>query len=226
MAVPGTVSYNAATRVATFTPTTPLSYNSGYVGTVVSATDLAGNAFVGPVNWLFATGPPPAASVTADKTAFKDGKNSVTTPAFTTSAASEVVLAFVSGDGPTAGGQTATVSGGGLTWTLVKRANAQAGTSEIWKASAAGVLTNATVTAKLAKTGYDMSLTVVTFSGASGTGASAGSSRATGAPSVSLTTTAVGSRVYGVGNDWDSATARTVGQRTVDGAPVGRLRRG
>ena len=27
---------------------------------------------------------------------------------------------------------------------------------------------------------------------------------------MSVTTTAVGSRVYGVGNDWDSATARTV----------------
>ncbi len=209
--LPGSVSYNAATRVATFTPTAPLSYDGGYIGTVVSATDLAGNPFAGPVNWLFATRPPPAASVTADRTAFSDGKNTVTTPAFTTSAATEVVLAFVAGDGPTAGGQTATVSGGGLTWTLVRRANTQAGTSEIWKASAASVLTNATVTAKLSKAGYDMSLTVVTFSGASGTGASAGSSRATGAPSVSLVTTAVGSRVYGVGNDWDSATARTVG---------------
>ena len=211
VSLPGALSYNAATRVATFTPTTPLPYSSGYIGTVVSATDLAGNAFVGPVNWLFATGPPPAAAVTADKTAFKDGKNSVTTPAFTTTAASEVVLAFVAGDGPTAGGQTATLSGGGLTWTLVKRANTQAGTSEIWKATATSVLTNATVTAKLAKTGFDVSLTVVTFSGASGTGASAAASSITGAPTVSLTTTAAGSRVYGVGNDWDSATARTVG---------------
>lgn len=211
VSVPGTVTYNAATRVASFTPTTPLTYNSGYIGSVVSATDLAGNAFAGPANWLFSTGPPPAANVTADKTTFRDGKSSVTTPAFTTSAASEVVLAFVAGDGPTAGGQTATVTGGGLTWTLVRRANTQAGTSEIWKATTTTVLTNATVTAKLNKTGYDLSLTVVTFSGASGTGASAGSSRATGAPSVSVTTTAAGSRVYGVGNDWDSATARTVG---------------
>jgi hypothetical protein len=210
VAVPGTTSYNAATRVATFTPSSALSYNTVYVGTVVSATDLAGNALAAPVNWLWATGPPPAASVTVDKTVFKDGRNTVTTPTFTTAAANEVVLAFVSGDGPTALGQTATVSGGGLTWTLVKRANAQAGTSEVWKATASAVLTNATVTAKLNKTGFDLSLTVVSF-GASGTGASVGSSNGTGAPSVSLTTTAAGSRTYGVGNDWDSATARSLG---------------
>jgi len=211
VAVPGSVAYNAATKVATFTPTAPLSYDTAYVGSVVSATDLAGNALVGPVNWIFATATAPTANVAADKTVFKDGKNTVTTPAFTTAATNEVLLAFVSGDGPTSLGQTATVTGGGLTWTLVKRANGVPGTSEVWKASAPSVLTGATVTAALKKTGFDVSLTVVSFTGASGIGASAGTSRTTGAPSVAVTTTAVGSRVYGVGNDWDSATARTVG---------------
>ena len=209
--LPGTVTYNATTRVATFTPTAPLSYSTLYGGVVVTAKDLAGNSMTTSAGTLFTTGPPPAANVTVDKTVFKDGATTVTTPAFTTSTTNEVLLAFVSGDGPTSLGQSATVTGGGLTWTLVKRANGVAGTSEVWKASAPSVLTNATVTAKLVKSGYDVSLTVVSFSGASGTGASAGTSRTTGAPSVSLTTTAVGSRVYGVGNDWDSATARTVG---------------
>ncbi|MGZ4716336.1 MAG: fibronectin type III domain-containing protein [Acidimicrobiales bacterium] len=209
--VAGTVSYDAATRVATFTPTSPLPYLSFIVGTISAATDLAGNPLAAPVNWLFATVPQPAASVTVDKTVFKDGRNSATTSAFTTSSANEVVLAFVSGDGPKTLGQTATVSGGGLTWTLVRRANAQAGTSEVWKATAPAVLTNATVKAALTKTGFDVSLTVVTFSGASGVGANAGASVSTGAPSVNLTTTAAGSRVYGVDNDWDAATARTVG---------------
>ena len=39
----------------------------------------------------------------------------------------------------------------------------------------------------------------------------AGASGATGAPSVSLTTSRAGSWVWGVGDDWDSATERTVG---------------
>ena len=39
---------------------------------------------------------------------------------------------------PTTGGaQTVTVSGAGLTWTLVSRANASSGDAEIWQATAA-----------------------------------------------------------------------------------------
>ena len=45
----------------------------------------------------------------------------------------------------------------------------------------------------------------------SGVGVSAGASGASGAQSVSLTTSAAGSLVYGVGNDWDRAQARTMG---------------
>ncbi len=56
-------------------------------------------------------------------------------------------MAFVGSDGPSgAGRQTVTVSGGGLTWTLVKRSNAQSGDAEIWTAQAANTLTNVTVT--------------------------------------------------------------------------------
>ncbi|MGZ7012099.1 MAG: hypothetical protein ACXVLK_03165 [Acidimicrobiales bacterium] len=45
----------------------------------------------------------------------------------------------------------------------------------------------------------------------SGIGAVQTANAATGAPSVSLTTTRAGSLVFGVGNDWDNAVARTVG---------------
>lgn len=72
-------------------------------------------------------------------------------------------------------------------------------------------MTNVTVTSTQRFGGYYQSLTVVTFTGANGTGASAVASGAGGAPSVSLTTTAAGSHVYAVGNDWDNAIARTVG---------------
>jgi len=42
-------------------------------------------------------------------------------------------------------------------------------------------------------------------------GASKGASAVTGAPTASLTTTAAGSWVFAVGNDWDRAVDRTLG---------------
>jgi hypothetical protein len=142
---------------------------------------------------------------------FNDGRGTRTTAAFSTSAPGDVLVAFVASDGPTSGGQTATVSGAGLTWTLVKRSNTRLGTSEIWQATAAAQLSNVTVRSTQRFTTYDQSLTVVAFGNASGVGASATAGAASGAPSVSLTTTKAASLVYGVGNDWDSAIARTLG---------------
>jgi hypothetical protein len=63
------------------------------------------------------------------------------------------------------------------------------------------------------------SITVVTFtgvdqSGSGGSGAigATGTGNANpGAPTASLTTTRNNSWVFGVGNDWDAATARTIG---------------
>jgi hypothetical protein len=94
---------------------------------------------------------------------------------------------------------------------LVTRGNTQAGTAEIWKATAAAQLSNVTVTSTQSSGGFRQSLTVVAFTGASGTGASAIANGASGAPSVTLVTTQPGSLVYGVGNDWDRAVARTLG---------------
>jgi hypothetical protein len=123
----------------------------------------------------------------------------------------DLVVAFVAGDGPSSGGQTATVSGGALTWALVGRTNTELGTSEIWSARATGTLSGAAIKASLTKTGYSVSLTVVAYSGASGIGAHTGASAITGAPTASLTTTQAGSWVFAVGNDWDQAIDRTLG---------------
>jgi hypothetical protein len=125
-----------------------------------------------------------------------------------TSAPGDLLLAVVGSDG--VGTQTVSVSGGGLTWSLVKRANGQGGDSEIWSARATGQLSGATITATQSASGYNESLTVVAFTGATGIGASINKSAASGAPSVSLTTTKANSLVYGVGNDYDNAIARTV----------------
>src|SRR5439155_19679929 len=67
------------------------------------------------------------------------------------------------------------------------------------------------------------SITVPCFKGigTSGTngsgaiGAAASVSAPTGAPAASVTTTRNGSLVLGVGNDWDGATARTLGANQV-----------
>ncbi|MBL1265768.1 hypothetical protein [Candidatus Methylomicrobium oryzae] len=151
------------------------------------------------------------AAVNVDKVVFAEVRGRATTSAFSTTAANELLLAFVASDGPTTGGQTVTVTGAGLTWTLVRRTNTQFGTAEIWRALAPAVLTNVTVTSTQSKTTFDQSLTVVAFTGASGVGSSAGNAASTGAASVTLTTTGANSLVYGVGNDWDRAIARTFG---------------
>src|SRR5262249_3960370 len=109
------------------------------------------------------------------------------------------------------------VSGAGLNWVLVKRANGQAGTAEIWRAFSPLIQINETVTATLASAATG-SLTVMALSGVDATGtdgsgaigASAANSAATGAPSVSLTTTRNASGVIGVGSDTQTATARTI----------------
>ena len=97
-----------------------------------------------------------------------------------------------------------------MTWTLVKRSNAQAGDSEVWQATAPSVLTSATVTSTEAKTGYSQSLTVIAMEGVKGVGTAVAGSGSTGAPSVNLTTTGPTSLVFAVGNDWDGAVARTL----------------
>src|SRR5260370_40478121 len=140
------------------------------------------------------------------------GRGSVTTNPFHTGAPGELLLAFAESDGPLSGGQSVTVAGAGLTWTRIARASAEAGDAEIWKATAPAVLTSAQVTSRPALGGFDQTLTVIALQGTKGTGAAATGGAIAGAPSVALKTTATGSLVFGAGNDWDAAIARTVGQ--------------
>lgn len=142
--------------------------------------------------------------------------SSITAPKFNTTVGNELFLAFVAVDGPGGSGtQTiSSVTGGGLTWTLRKRANAPGtGTSEIWQAVATTPKSNVAVKATMSSGSYVGQLTVATFTGANLTqnGAVAGASAPNGAASVNLTTTRQNSWVWGVGNDWDRAVARTLG---------------
>jgi hypothetical protein len=141
----------------------------------------------------------------------------IVSPAFSTASANELLLAFVSTDATSPGITVTGVTGAGLTWNLVRRTNAQLGTSEIWRAFAANRLSNVTVQANLSQS-VAASLTVVSFtgvdsSGTNGSGAigATGSGNANpGAPTASLVTTRGNSWVFGVGNDWDRPIARTV----------------
>lgn len=143
------------------------------------------------------------------------GGSSVSTAALSTSQANELLVAFVSADGPSrAGGQSFSgITGGGLTWRLRQRANAQDGTAEIWTAAAPAALQNVTVTATHSGS-YTAAIQVVAFTGANTAataGATAGAGASSGATTASVKTTAAGGWVWAAGDDWDNATARTVG---------------
>jgi hypothetical protein len=139
-----------------------------------------------------------------------DGVGAMTTPAFATSQNRELLVAFVSYDGPSSAPQTATVSGSGLTWTLVKRSNHQAGTAEIWMAYASDAPETVSVASQsgVGKT-YHGSLTVIAFTNASGPGIVNQASAPTGPPDIYLPGVSAGNWVFAVGNDWDKAIGRT-----------------
>ncbi|WP_290472735.1 PA14 domain-containing protein [Leifsonia sp. 71-9] len=148
---------------------------------------------------------------TPPATATEDGRasaNSTTAAASVTATISttkpnDLLVAFYQSDGPDIShGQTGTVTGGGLTWTLAKRENTQRGTSEVWTATSANTLTNAAITGTQTDSTaeYHQLMSIVAFSGASGVGASNTSNGRAGAPTVNVTTTAPGSLVYGAGH--------------------------
>lgn len=198
-------------------PVTQAPYSMSWDSTTVAngshtlsarATDTAGNTTTATAVTVTVANTAPTGA-TVDSTTYADGMGPVTATV-KTSGTSDLLLAFVSSDGPGgASSQTTTVSGAGLTWTLVKRTNAQAGDAEIWSAHATSSISGGTVTAQPWVSGFRESLTVVAFNGATGVGASAGGSASSGAPSLALTTTKAQSLLFGVGHDYDNPIART-----------------
>jgi hypothetical protein len=151
----------------------------------------------------------PPQTIAIDAMVFQDTSDTMTTPAFSTSTTSSLIVAFVGYDGPATTRQTASVSGAGLTWTLVQRSNIQSGTAEIWAAKANGLLMNATVTSQPTVRGFHGSLVVVAFINAAGVGIVGQTSAPSGPPDIFLPGVSAGNWVFAVGNDWDRAVART-----------------
>ena len=163
-----------------------------------------------------------AVSIVIDVTTSKDqstASSTVVTPTFSTASGNELLLALIATDYLSGTNTTVTgVSGAGLTWVLVLRTNTRSGTSEIWRAFATAPLSGVTVTATLSQSVVSsmtvMSFTGVSTSGTNGSGAigaTKSASAASGAPTATLVTTRNNSWVLGVGNDFDNATARTLG---------------
>ena len=143
--------------------------------------------------------------------------DTVVSQSFSTAYPNELLLVCIAADSTTSPDTTVrgiTNTGAALNWALVKRtaltrnAYGQLGTAELWAATATSQVTGITVTATLSES-VDSSMTILGFPagsiGTTGTG-----NADPGAPTASLTTTANGSLVVGVGDDWDNAMARTV----------------
>jgi len=196
-----------------------LPLQSGSINVLSRAADDSGNIET-PSSGLTVTVPKPPISL--DVQTSTDGtaaSSTITSPALSTAAGNELLLAFIATDYLAGSNTTVTgVSGGGLTWVLVDRANAQSGTSEIWRAFAASPVSNVKVTATVSQSVVS-SITVVSFIGVdtSGTngsgaiGATKSASAGSGAPTATLVTTKNNSLVFGVGNDYDNAIGRTPG---------------
>jgi hypothetical protein len=178
------------------------------------ATDSAGNIGTAPgVNVTVTTGSGGGGPLSIDRSVSARGNSVLVSPPFSTTVANETLLAFVSSDGPavSASQQIASVSGAGLTWQFVKGANVSNGDTEVWAAISPAVLSGVSVSATAAVAGYDGNITVVALRGAGGIGASQSASGPSGGPTVSLQTTQAGSLSFAAGNDWDTATGRTLG---------------
>jgi hypothetical protein len=159
------------------------------------------------------TSPPPGGPV-ADRYVWVNQAGpmpAIASPPLSTTSANELILAFVSSDGPATGAQSvAAVSGAGLTWSLVARANTLPGTAEIWQAYATTRLTGASIAAVFTNSGHGGSMTVAAFSGAAAAaGATAVGGAASGAPQVPVTAPKARSVVWAVGHDPDQAVPRT-----------------
>ena len=216
-APPGSYSFTGLPNGSyTVTPT-----KSGYNFTPTSQSVSVNNTNVTNLNFTAAAvvtqgGPSIDSKVSIDTSA---KGNTIASPAFSTTAGNELVLALVSTDYVSGANTTVNgITGAGLTWTLVLRTNVQSGSSEIWRAFAPSTITGAAVTATLSQS-VVASMTVMSFKGVDTTGtngsgaigAVAGTNAKTGAPSATLITTRNNSLVLGVGNDYDNAINRTPG---------------
>ena len=189
---------------------------SGYIFTPASAKVTVSGASVTGIN--FSSALAVSTSVGVDTMVSNDsgqssyGTNtSVTSPPLSVRLGNELLLAFVAAGDPGTGVQetVSSVSGGGLTWTLVQRTNTQPGTAEIWRAMTPVPLNGITVTANFSTAVPSSTITVAVLGGVKVSGNGSGAIGAIGSgnaadwtpATASLVTMHNNSFVYGIGND-------------------------
>jgi hypothetical protein len=158
--------------------------------------------------------PPPGLSLDELVSADPGPADDLVAPGLSTSGRGELLVAFLSSNGPRVpSSQSFTrVSGGDLTWSRVAQSNARYGDAEIWTAVSPLPVRDLTVTATRSAGGYDGSITVAAFRGASSAvGAVAAGAAPSGHPEVWLTTTASRSWVWAVGHQWNHAVPPALG---------------
>ena len=200
----------ASLTLGTVTPMSSVAIPAGFVisQSPASATMIA---FGAAVDLVISSGPPSGApqievSVSVDGTNFQ-----LSTPPITTTAANELLVAYVSSDGGASVAEFMTVSGGGLNWTLLRRANASAGTAEVWTAVAPAPLVNAVITSRANPTVnvFHQSMTVMAFPSAA-IGEVTFGSGSRNQPSLPLDASADSSLMFAVGVDADKPVSRTL----------------
>lgn len=145
-----------------------------------------------------------------DRVSSAKGRDSVTVNVSTT-AAGDLLVAFVTGKGPQGKRQTSAVSSGGLKWTFMGREDAGRGDAEVWSARAVGTLHKLHVNCAGNYKGWDLAITVVAFKNAAGIAKVTTSHGTSGAPKGQLTTSKINSWVFAVGDDWLNSALRTAG---------------
>jgi hypothetical protein len=181
--------------------------DSGWHRVSAEATDAVGNSSRRTMRIKVVDVPPPL-PLAVDGSVVARGTGTLVTPGLTTTRARDVVVALVSYDGPaTPGSQSATVSGAGLSWHLVKRSTSQPGDSEIWAARTDGALHDRAIKAVPAAGGFDGMLSVFAFRNAARVSVAAAAGATGSAPSFYLPAIQEGSWVFAAANNWDHAVA-------------------
>jgi hypothetical protein len=216
IAAPGdsirTSSVNSATKDVSWTETSGQDIPAGNASVVTATATPNSRWNLATVEIDPADAPAGPTSPSSIRTANLTGSPAkLSSPPIPVDAPGQLLVAYVSADGPPTHNaqRVSALTGGGLTWSLVRRADAEFGTAEVWQAVATVAGRIPAITASLAAPGYDGSIVVSTYSAAARIVDSAASSGTAPTASIAAIAGTPGDATVTVGHLWSHA--RTVG---------------